>query len=112
MKTEKTLDEIRQENNIKASALYTLLALPIKKGLLKIERDKISPEWLAVYYEENLSNTPSEDGSKWSLVCAQSLTDETTESLKDRVIMMIAEQLRSARQDVNGLMRDYKMIRK
>lgn len=104
MNNEKTQEEIRQENNLKANALEVLLKLPISKGLLKIKRS--SSDWLEVEYQENLSFTPSEDGSRWSLVCAQDLTNETIKSLNDRVILMLAEQLRSARQDANGLMTD------
>lgn len=98
-----------------------LFNLAIKDGLLKfeieIERFDHSEHpkgWLNVYYQENLGYMPSTDGSCWRLLCAQSLHDYfrgeelQTTKLANRITLMLAESLRSARQDVNGLMAERK----
>lgn len=99
------IENQEEENQKKVDNLEILLSWPITQKLLKLE---LKGSWLSIDYQENLSFTPSEDGSKWSLLCAQDLNDETVSSLQNRVMLMLAENLRSARQDVNGLMKDEK----
>ena len=68
--------------------------------------------WLSVYYKENRSFKPSVDGSKWSLVCAQDTAEYTPVQLCNRITSMLAEGLRSARQDANGIVDDIKRGRR
>jgi len=75
----------------------------LEKGLLRFEQDD---NWLSVEYYENLGYT-YEDGYKWSLLCAQDVSEyKSVLELVNRINLMLTEALRSNRQDVNGLMKD------
>ena len=94
----------------KVAQLYAdtlnMFSLAIDKKLLKFT---LEGGWLTVEYQENASFTPSVDGTKWSLMCAQDINEyKTAQELTNRVTIMLAENLRSARQDVNGLIVDYR----
>lgn len=90
----------------------------IDKELLKFE---IENNWLSIYYKENLGYT-GEEGTKWGLVCAQSLADYMDKNklgkaiegtlreleLMNRITLMLAERLRSTKQDLNGYIKENK----
>lgn len=62
--------------------------------------------WLTVEYRENLGAS-SEDGVKWSILCAQYIDDYENEyDLINRINLMLAETLRSSQQDVNILLKE------
>ncbi len=95
-------------------------ALAIKSGLLKFEIEQSKYDntgndrgWLSVYYLENQDFEPSVTHNyNWRILCAQAVKDyyfldgtPDTLGLVNRITTMLAENLRSARQDVNGLMK-------
>lgn len=99
---------------MKISQINKYFKYALEHDLLKFETnpsDGGKSTWLAVYYKENNSYTPSVDGSKWSLVCAQDLAGYTPVTLCDRITSMLAENLRSARQDVNGIIKDRRGVK-
>lgn len=70
---------------------------------LTLEPVKGGPAWLKVEYRETL--TAEGKDFKWSLVCAQDITAyKTPMELCNRITLMLCENLRSAKQDVNILM--------
>jgi hypothetical protein len=74
------------------------------RPLLRFTQDR---SWLTVEYREHLDATG--DNWRWSLLCAQDLNDyKRPLELCNRITLMLAEQLKSARQDVNILMEDRK----
>lgn len=89
------------------SQVLKYFRLAVKNDLLVFELSHSTEtqenSWLSVYYKENLSFTPSTDGSKWSLLCAQEIAKDDVISLVNRITLMLSDSLRSARQDVNGL---------
>lgn len=88
--------------------LQEYFSLAIEKELLRFTFNK---NWLTVEYQENLGYR-SEDGTKWSLVCAQDISEyKDSLELCSRITLMLAEGLRSTKQDVNGLMADKRRIR-
>lgn len=101
---------------MKLTAIETNFAQALRQKLLMYEVDfRTADPWLTVYYRENLGYLPNEDGSKWSLLCAQKVADYQNldgsiqdVALVNRITLMLAEQLRSARQDVNGLLKENK----
>ena len=98
-------------SKVKVTQVEKYFRYALDHDLLKFEvskSDNGKSEWLDVYYKENLSFTPSKDGSKWSLVCAQDTAGYTPVTLCDRITSMLAENLRSARQDANGVIADWK----
>lgn len=83
----------------------------IEKKLLRflLDTSQMPTGWLTVEYCEPNSYTPSEDGYTWKILCAQSLKDyKTREHLVNRITLMLADKVRSATQDVNGLMAEGK----
>lgn len=72
--------------------------------------------WLSVEYlsVETHSLTEEPDKFRYILLAAQSVNDykDDTNGLLLRIILRLADQLRSTKQDINLLMRDYKLIRK
>lgn len=98
--------------------LKKCFAWAIKRDMLKFEEENM---WLSVYYKENMGYT-QEDGTKWSLVCAQSIADYMKKDelgkpiegtlreleLCNRITLMLVESLRSTKQDLNGYMKEIK----
>jgi len=85
------------------------------KDALRSERLKFTLEnnWLAVEVKTPVSYTPSEDGYKYTLVCAQDIRDyRTPVELCNRITNMLTEQLLSSRQDVNGILKENTLVRK
>lgn len=93
-------------------------------GRVPLLRFEIEGNWLTVYYHETL--TAEGKDWKWSILCAQSVVDYAvcsevypnnvervkTYELVNRITLMLAEKLRSTKQDCNILMQDYTLIRK
>lgn len=90
--------------------------------LLKFELEN---NYLTVYYHETL--TAEGKDWKWSILCAQSVEDYAvcsgirgnkvveridTKELVNRITLMLAEKLRSVKQDCNIIMDEYTLIRK
>lgn len=90
--------------------------------LLKFE---VEGNWLTVYYHETL--TAEGTDWKWSILCAQDVVDYAicsgikpnkviekvkTKELVNRITLMLAEKVRSIKQDCNIFMSDYTLIRK
>lgn len=86
---------------------------------------KIENNWLTVNHRETLTADGNE--WKWSILCSQCLEDYAvcsgvqgkkvierikTEKLVNRITLMLAEKLRSAKQDINIIYQDYNLIRK
>lgn len=72
--------------------------------------------WISVYYKNLNTASPSEEPEeiKYTLLAAQSVNDykDDPSGLLLRIILRLADQLRSTQQDINLLMRDYKLTRK
>ena len=100
--------------------MVTYFSSPISK---KQMRWNVEGSWLTVEYYENLtySETTKPGNSKYSLLCAQDLKDYCIfkgdnleipvlieNELLNRILIMLFESLRSAKQDVNGMLRDNK----
>lgn len=80
----------------------------LKDERLKFTLDETNT-WLSVELKTPVSYTPSVDGYKYTLVCAQDIQDyKRPIELVDRITNMLTEQLLSSRQDVNGLMLERK----
>ncbi len=86
----------------------SFFSLAIDDNLLKFETDK---DWLTIYYQETLKAQGGE--WKWSMLCAQDLRGySNTLSLVNRITIMLAEKLRSVKQDSNIVIDEYELIRK
>jgi len=94
-----------------------------EKPLLKFIEQPSNPNmkgeinyWLSVEYlsVETHSLTEEPDKFRYMLLAAQSVNDykDDTNGLLLRIILRLADKLRSTQQDINLLMRDYKLIRK
>jgi len=94
-----------------------------EKPLLKFVEQPSNPTmegkinyWLSVEYlnVETHSLTEEPDKFRYMTLAAQSVNDykDNTNGLLLRIILRLADQLRSTQQDVNLLNRDYKLIRK
>lgn len=72
--------------------------------------------WLSVYYKNLNTASPSEEPEeiKYTLLSAQSTEGyiNAPDKLLLRIILRLATQLISTQQDINILMRDYKLTRK
>lgn len=101
---------------------YFELATKGENPLLKFE---VEDNYLTVYYHETL--TAEGKDWKWTILCAQSLENYAvcsgvfgskvvervkTKELVNRITLMLAEKLRSTKQDCNVIMQDYTLIRK
>lgn len=93
------------------------------RPLLKFIEQSINPNmkgeinyWLSVEYlsVETHSLTEEPDKFRYMTLAAQSVNDykDDTNGLLLRIILRLADKLRSTQQDINLLMRDYKLIRK
>lgn len=95
------------------------------KGEYPLLQFEIEGNWLTVNYHETL--TAEGKDWKWSILCAQSLEDYgvcsglygakvieriKTDKLVNRITLMLAEKLRSTKQDINTIYQDYKLFRK
>lgn len=88
-------------NHKKVVELKKLLQWAIDSKLLKIE---VRYNELTIQYREVLDNTG--ENIEWPMVCYQNLNDFSIETIQQRVVAMLAEQLRKARQDCNILLND------
>lgn len=88
---------------MKVSQIEKYFQQALSSELLRFE---VKDDWLVVEFKENLGAT-YKDGARWSLVCAQKISDyRSPVQLCNRITAMLAENLRSNRQDVNILMND------
>lgn len=82
---------------------------PIEKYFVSALKDghlrfTVEDTWLSVEVKTPQGATPSKDGYKYTLVCAQDIADYTRPlELCDRITNMLTEQLISSRQDVTIL---------
>lgn len=75
-----------------------------------VEKTRENSYYLTVEYNEPNGNEPSESGFTWKTLCAQSLRDyKTRQQMINRITLMLAQQLASKAQDVNGLFEDYEI---
>lgn len=88
-------------NNKKLIELKKLLKWALDSKLLKI---KMKYSWLTIRYKENLDATGK--NIKWPILCSQNLNDFSIGTIQQRVVLMLAEELRSVKQDCNILLED------
>ncbi len=98
-------------NMEKITELKKYFRLAIKSNLLKFEVEKSKGTntngdiWLTVLFHNSLTSEGKD--WKWNILCAQSVKEyRTTNSLINRITLMLAESLRSKNQDVNILMNE------
>ena len=85
------------------------------KDALRSERLRFTLEnnWLEVTVKTPVGYVPSVEGYKYTLVCAQNITEyKTPIELCNRITNMLTEQLLSSRQDVNGILKENTLVRK
>ena len=71
----------------------------LKTGKLRFTLDK---SWLTVELKTPIGATPSKDGYKYTLICAQDISDYRRPlELVNRITEMLIENLSRARQDVS-----------
>ena len=80
-------------------------ASALSGGRLRFTLDN---NWLVVEVKTPIGATPSVDGYKYTLVCAQNLDDyKTPIELCNHITNMLTEQLLSSRQDVDIMYKEW-----
>lgn len=110
------------EELLKETFSYFEFATKGDSPLLRFEIDK---NWLTVYFHNTLSSMGNE--WKWTLLCSQNVEDYAvcsgisgskvvervhTNKLVNRITLMLAEKVRSLKQDCNILMNEYTLTKK
>jgi len=112
IETQKVFDYLSQMKGI-VNGCMPLLRFDEQLSNSMLDKNRY---WLNVEYLNVLTHSLSDEpeGFRYIGLASQSLDDYIgkPDKLLLRIILRLADQLRSTKQDVNLLMRDYKLIRK